>query len=55
MDTGWRGFSARGSSSVCNAHYYGDAGCYNYNIARYAVRPVVSIPKSNIIKTALGI
>ena len=55
MDTGWRGPSAGNSNHVCLAYYDGYASSYNYNYADYAVRPVVSIPKSEVVKTALGI
>ena len=55
MDTGWRGFSACGSDYVCFAYSYGYANYGYYNVAGFAVRPVVSIPKSEVVKTALGI
>ena len=55
MDTGWRGPSASNSNSVCNANCDGIASNSYYNRAYFAVRPVVSIPKSEVVKTALGI
>ena len=55
MAIGWHGYSAGGSNRVCTARY--DGRLYrDISISKsYGIRPVVSIPRSDIIKTLLGI
>ena len=55
MATGWRGPSAINFNSVCIAGYDSVVGNGGYNDSRIGVRPVVSIPKSASVMTALGL
>ena len=53
--TGWRGPSANGSDYLCYVLYLGYVGDDENNSPYRGVRPVVSIPKSDSLMTALGL
>ena len=55
MATGWRGPSAADGYYVCNVNYDGNMIYYGFYNTNRAVRPVVSIPKSDITMELLGL
>lgn len=52
---GLHGNSANGVNYVCDVYSEGGVGNSGYNSTRRAVRPVITIPKSDIVKKVLGI